>query len=191
MFLLLVCFLSSVFADVPLLEVEKSVSAGPSNGLYTVKVGYRVVGHVAPGRVRGIKIIDSLPNTLDLVSGNLVLLAEEPTTSEWYYNIYQVKAREVEFTLQHRTLDVELPPAEIQFSTSGNNVNHTLHTTPLTLTLHLVIPQGELNLWPVVGFFTLVFPLLAAVYAIPHYRNRDVKRIKQKMKQKKADRKRS
>src|SRR5437868_5417286 len=70
--LLAFCLLASFscFALGSSLEVLKSVTAGTGNGISTVSVGYRSVGH--SGRVYGVTIVDSLPKTLELVSGELV-----------------------------------------------------------------------------------------------------------------------
>jgi len=176
--LVLVCLLSFACYAFGSLEVTKTVQAG-SNGVYTVSVGYRSVGH---SKAYGVVIVDSLPKTLDLVSGELVVKVEEPATEEWTYNTYQVKARGVDFTLAHRSVDIELPAAEVSYSTASGNTatNHTVSTKPVSLTVELVIPQGTLNLTPVIIFFTLVFPVAAAYYGIPYFRKAELKNKKKK-----------
>jgi len=185
--LLLVLILSflwipSSFGENPGLEVSKTVTSSGANGVFTVKVGYRVVGTAAPGRVFGVRIVDSFPNTLELVSGELVVLREDPTSEEWTYNTYQVRAKGIEFTIEKRSVDIELPPAEITYSiSSGNTVtNKTVFTQPTTLTAELVIPKGTFHLDPLIAFFTLVSPVLAAVFAIPHFRKVEIKNRKKK-----------
>ena len=72
--LVLVCVFSFAYLALGSLEVEKKVEPGTTNGVYRVSVGYRSVGH--SGRVYGVVIVDSLPRTLDLVSGELVVKVE-------------------------------------------------------------------------------------------------------------------
>jgi len=179
---LLLCISWVGASETDRLEVTKTVVSG-TNGVFTVSVGYRVIGSVAPGRISGVTIVDSLPKNLDLVSGNLVIKGEEPT-DEWTYNVYQVKAREIAFTLAQRSVDIELPAAEISWSqNAGNTVtHHTTHTKPVSLAVELVVPKGTFQLTPLVAFFTLVFPLIAALYAIPHFRQAEIKELKKKKK---------
>jgi hypothetical protein len=70
-----------------LLEVSKTVEAGPKTGVYTVTIGYKVIG--APGRVNNVNIADSLPEELALVSGDLVVKAEDvrppPLGIDWLH----------------------------------------------------------------------------------------------------------
>jgi len=107
---------------------------------------------------------------------------DDPASEEWTYNTYQVKTRGIEFTLDRRSVDIELPPAEVSYSTSsGNSVtNHTLFTKPVILQAELVIPKGNFNLTPVIAFFTLLVPVVAAVYGIPYFRKVELKKKKKK-----------
>jgi len=152
------------------LQVTKEIVSG-SQGLYTVRVGYKSVGE--SGRAFNINIWDSLPSTLDLVSGKLVLKGEQPT-SEWTYNTYQVRVNPrggIQFTLDKRDEEVALPAAEITFTRADKSASvEVLRTDPVSLTVSLVIPEGHISLSPLIAFFTLALPVLAAVYAIPHFR---------------------
>jgi len=168
------------FGEVPHnLEVSKSVTPAGADGVFTVSVGYKL-SNAAPGRVFGVTIIDSLPSTLDLVSGDLVVKGEDPTDDSWIYNTYKVKAAAADFTIEKRSVDVVLPPAEVSWSQNAGNVvtNHTVHTKPVSLVAELVIPKGTIAATPVIAFFTLLFPLAMAVYLIPFFRNNEVKNIK-------------
>eukprot|EP01090_Pellita_catalonica_P008250 TRINITY_DN18977_c1_g1_i1.p1 TRINITY_DN18977_c1_g1~~TRINITY_DN18977_c1_g1_i1.p1 ORF type:complete len:189 (-),score=35.62 TRINITY_DN18977_c1_g1_i1:73-639(-) len=160
------------------IEAQKVVVGDNGAGVYTIKVGYRAVGE---NRAFNIKIIDSLPKTLDLVSGKLVLKGEEPS-SEWTWNVYQVKARNIDFTLNQLSTDVELPPARVVFSRNNveNSAEETLETESQTVTVSLVIPQGKVSLMPVIAFFVLVFPVVVAVYAIPYYGSKATQKKKKK-----------
>lgn len=70
----------------------------------------------------------------------------KPASETWSSNTYQVKARGVDFTIDNRSVDIELPPAEVSYSTtSGNSVTkHTVSTAPTKLTVELPVPKGHM-----------------------------------------------
>ncbi|ELR13032.1 uncharacterized protein ACA1_097160 [Acanthamoeba castellanii str. Neff] len=173
----LLCLASlALFANAAnLLEVSKTVEAGPKTGVYTVTIGYKVIG--APGRVANVNIADSLPEELDLVSGDLVVKAEDPSTEEWYYHSYQVKNKNVHLTIAEPEAVVELPPAEVSYTTGGNAVS-TVSTDAVPLVIGVPFPKGTFNLTPVIAFFTLALPVLAAVYLIPYFSTSQLKKRK-------------
>lgn len=73
-----------------LLEVNKTVEAGPKAGHYTATVSYRALG--TPGRVFNVRIVDSLPTELDLVSGDLVAKVED--VRQWREGAHESKITE-------------------------------------------------------------------------------------------------
>jgi len=148
------------------LEVKKSAEAGPRSGHYTTTVSYRAVG--AAGRIFNVRVVDSLPEELDLVSGQPVAKVDDPATDEWYHYSYVVRPRHVNITIAQPEAAVELPSAEVSYSTGGTNVFHTVYTEPVTLIIELPIPKGTMDLWPAIAFFTLALPVLAAYFFIPH-----------------------
>eukprot|EP01089_Gocevia_fonbrunei_P020644 TRINITY_DN773_c0_g1_i1.p1 TRINITY_DN773_c0_g1~~TRINITY_DN773_c0_g1_i1.p1 ORF type:complete len:183 (+),score=47.51 TRINITY_DN773_c0_g1_i1:150-698(+) len=164
--LLLVSIFAQSSNDV--LQAEKTVTSG-KNGIYTVKVGYRST--VEPTRAFNVKIVDTLPPTLELVSGSLVVIAEEPT-QEWNYNTYTVRASNIHFTLDKRSVEVTLPASEILFTRdpSAASYEETLKTETVSLTASLVVPEGNINyLTAAVAFFTLVLPVAAPILLIPYF----------------------
>jgi len=160
-----------------LLEVQKTVEPESLNGVYTIKVSYRATPSAK--NISDITIIDSLPNSLELVSGQLVRKVSSPT-SDWSHNSYQVKAIGVDLSLHKKSASIELPPAEISF-TAGNSVNVlTVRTAPQTLTVTLALPEGYIHLSPLICFVTLILPVAVAVYAIPYFRTQALKKKKAK-----------
>eukprot|EP01098_Paradermamoeba_levis_P002864 TRINITY_DN1360_c0_g1_i1.p1 TRINITY_DN1360_c0_g1~~TRINITY_DN1360_c0_g1_i1.p1 ORF type:complete len:176 (-),score=69.73 TRINITY_DN1360_c0_g1_i1:64-591(-) len=159
--LLFISFFIQINAKSEFLEVTKTVTKNDDN-TFTVQVGYRSL--VGSGRITEVKIFDSLPVHLEVGSGKLVLKGSNPT-DEWTYNTYQVVPTGIDFTLDKRTKEFVLPATEITFTKDGNAVE-TVKTESLPITVELPVPKGSIHLSPVVGFFTLVLPVVAAYFLI-------------------------
>eukprot|EP00005_Dracoamoeba_jomungandri_P005969 CAMPEP_0174261104 /NCGR_PEP_ID=MMETSP0439-20130205/11233_1 /TAXON_ID=0 /ORGANISM="Stereomyxa ramosa, Strain Chinc5" /LENGTH=187 /DNA_ID=CAMNT_0015345525 /DNA_START=51 /DNA_END=614 /DNA_ORIENTATION=+ len=168
-FQLVLIVLFGVFALYGAVEVKKVVE-GSANGVYTIAVGYKSSG---TGNAKDILISDSLPSTLELVSGELVAKSPD-ATSEWIWHRYQVKATGVKFTLKEQEVEVVLPPATITYRDAGNRQN-TVKTDETTLvTRFTLIPAFNIlpvkyDLTPVVLFFTVLLPLIGAYYGTSRY----------------------
>jgi hypothetical protein len=135
----------------------------------------------------------------------ILTLAAQPSTEEWYYHSYQVKNKNVHLTIAEPEAVVELPPAEVSYTTGGNAVS-TVSTDAVPLVIGVPFPKGTLyalllatvashrvvsdlpsitslslecsNLTPVIAFFTLALPVLAAVYLIPYFSTSQLKKRK-------------
>ena len=85
-----------------------------------------------------------------------------------------MKARGVEFSLDERSVEIELPSAEVSYSTASGNTatNHTVLTKPVSLIVELVVPQGSLYVFFASCFsLPLVFvnaSLLHLIATLPH-----------------------
>eukprot|EP01087_Luapelamoeba_hula_P016451 TRINITY_DN5060_c0_g1_i3.p1 TRINITY_DN5060_c0_g1~~TRINITY_DN5060_c0_g1_i3.p1 ORF type:complete len:194 (+),score=36.48 TRINITY_DN5060_c0_g1_i3:69-650(+) len=166
------------------LDVTKTVT--PGNGVFTVQVGYKLADASQAGRLFGVTIIDSIPSTLDLVSGELVVKGEDPT-EEWTYNTYTVRTASKDFTIEKRNVNVDLPAAEVIYSQSAGSAvtNHTTYTNHASIDAELIVPKGSISAAPVIAFFTLLFPLAVAVYLIPYFRRSELEIVKAQRNKKK------
>jgi hypothetical protein len=68
----------------------------------------------------------------------------QPSTEEWYYHSYQVKNKNVHLTLAEPEAIVELPPAEVSFTTGAANAVSTVTTDAVPLVVGIPFPKGTL-----------------------------------------------
>jgi len=148
----------------PGLEVRKVVEY-EGDGIYSVAIGYKLI---SGSHATNLQIIDSLPSTIDLVRGKLVTKITENPTTEWTYHTYFIKASsEIVFTLSQLKHEVELPEAEIRYSKDSKGTKlEIIKTAPVTITLELPLPQGSIHQPYLIGFLTIVLPILAAFFLI-------------------------
>jgi len=168
------------------LEVTKSVTpATDKDGEYVAKIGYKVVGEA--GKLTKVEIVDSLPPNVNLIAGSLVLKAADPT-AQFTYHSYRIALNvdKHDYSLRNRTVDVVLAPAEVSYvRKSATEKRETLLTDSVTLTSSVkeLVPKGGWLLNgvaanAVVAFFTLGFPLVAAVQLINIFHQRALTKAK-------------
>lgn len=172
--LLLVALLVAA-ASAQQLMVKKSLVSS-HNGLYTISVSYKK----GVAAVTDVRIKDSLPEHLELVSGDLntagpnvwnVFFSFFSTRSapsvqpakEYYHNEYTVRVIDLEFSLDKRVHDLMLPAASVTF-TKEDGSEGTVRTNTLPLPVKgPVIPEGHINQPLLVVLLTLGLPAGAAV----------------------------
>jgi len=163
-FCLLFCF---SFGQV--LQAKKTVDREGSS--YKVTIAFRASG----GAISKVDLVDNLPSTVELVSGELVGTAKS-VGAEWKHHSYTIALNipKTDFSLENKTLDIELPPATLSFVGSSQQ-KEEVTTESITLSADMkdfVIVQGgwlvrdHLVATIVTALFTLVFPVIAAINII-------------------------
>ena len=152
-----VCFSADINTDSnQKVEVVKEYTE--LNGLYTFVVKYRK-GNA--GLVTQVSIWDSLPENLELVDGVLVkkipnviffskryinnnLTIKIKVGENWESNIYTARVTNFQFTLDNRTLEIRVPPAEISFNAGSGKLDTVVSNTFDISVRGPKIPTGNL-----------------------------------------------
>ena len=184
--LFVICCISFIQAQ-NLLDVYKNVTAISGSSNYEVHIGYKLKSKNE--KVTDVQIQDTLPSNVELTKGQLNIKADDPT-SDWTFYSYEVavKVDPYEFSLVNRTSYVYLPGAQVSYAKDKSSKDReTVSTNEASIDVDIssLIPKGgwllpELYSSVVVGFFTLIFPILAAINLIDIGRNNAVKAKKQK-----------
>jgi len=150
-----------------LVDAQKEITAIGA-GVWMVNVSYRLANGVK-AKISQVQIHDSLPHTVDLLSGKLVLLGDVPT-SAWTSNIYEIKVSpDAELNVSVQAVDVELPAAEISFLRSDSSARDSVRTKPVNFVLTIPVPTGTINSPLLIAFATIAFPIIAAVTLISYF----------------------
>jgi len=118
------------------LEVRKQVSAVSDH--YLIAISYRSVGEA--GKVSNIQIIDSLPEGLKLLNGDLVAKAKDPQP-DWNFMSYQAgsNVNPALFSIENSTLEILLPSAEVSYTRTGHSSQReTIYTETASIERELV-----------------------------------------------------
>jgi len=150
------------------LEVKKTVVQTESS-IFLVEVSWRALGEVSK-----IQVIDDVPEGVTVQKGSLVFEASRNPTSEWDKHNYSVSVdvEEELYFLNTTHVKITLPAARISYIRKGEKERESLMSSPVDVeTKFQVLPQGGWLLdhetsTLVVAFFTLVFPMVAAINLI-------------------------
>jgi hypothetical protein len=156
--------------------VQKNITKLNENE-FKISINYKSVGET--GRISNIQIRDSLPNEFILIKGELVTKEKDPS-AEWrtYSYIISKNIDPKLFSLDNRTITIELPPAEISYIRNKNNLREFIETENIFVSFNLkdevIIKGGWLIKDPfindiIVFLFSFFFPILFAILSIYFY----------------------
>jgi len=166
-YLIVLCFTEEQVKNDVLVVKKTAVNSSHSN-TYEIKIQYKVASN--SGKVSNVVISDYLPEQLYLVSGNLVVKADDATT-EWKEVLYIAKLScDVKLTLQNISTEIILPPAVVSYT--RGSVTGSLSTNSVTINAKISPPQGKFDFPLPIAFFTLVLPILAGVFLINSFHGR-------------------
>jgi len=166
------------------LEVRKQVSTVADH--YLIAISYRSVGEA--GRVSNIQIIDSLPEGLKLINGDLVAKVKDPN-ADWNFMSYQASANvnPALFSIENSTLEILLPSAEVSYARTGHSSQReSIYTETTSIKRELVdsvVNKGGSRLSGVsssvvVAWFALALPVVAAINLINTYQQKALDKSK-------------
>jgi len=156
------------------LIVKKTATNITHSNTSEVTIQYKVASN--SGKVSNVVISDYLPEQLYLVSGNLVVKADD-ATAEWKEVSYIAKLScDVKLTLHNISTEIILPPAVVSYT--RGSVAGSLSTNSVNIYAKISPPEGKFDFPLPIAFFTLILPILAGVFLINSFHGRALTKVR-------------
>eukprot|EP01104_Vermistella_antarctica_P019583 TRINITY_DN7739_c0_g1_i3.p1 TRINITY_DN7739_c0_g1~~TRINITY_DN7739_c0_g1_i3.p1 ORF type:complete len:213 (+),score=49.18 TRINITY_DN7739_c0_g1_i3:92-640(+) len=173
LFVLLACFVAVNTVDAAsddYLLVSKSARL-LHNGEWLITVSVRATeGH--DGDAKDITIVDSVPPSLIVTSGNLVARFQQSTTAAQTVTYTLTASNQIQLSVAERSIEFDLPVAQINYFVEGEG--KSINSEPTPVSFHLQIFTGNIDMTAVIAFVTLILPVLAAYVFIGKFSEKKV-----------------